>query len=675
MSTLEELIGRVGDKQLRTELQAAAAEFRKTTEFGLVFETHLPETVRLPHHPIRRGIKVARRDPSDKSMFEVVTVEEGTITVRRVRRPNGAAVSPLEASEVQDEHCPVDSIVAVAEFGEAIYPGLRHLGAICRGGDKPAHVVINGENHHALEALQFTHAGNVDCIYIDPPYNLGGDLTYNDRRVAKEDTFRHSKWLSFMDRRLRLAKELLTDTGVIIVAIDDTEQAHLRLLMDQVFTESNFIATLVWQGGRKNDSRYVSVGHDYMLIYARSEAALSQKEVRWRESRPVYDEIVRAASRCWAESNGDTSRATELMKQWIKELPPDHPARTNNRFYEFDEGTGRVFRKDNISWPGGSGPRYDVLHPVTAKPVRVPSSGWRYPTPERMQEKIDAGRVLFGKDHTQYINRKLYLDEAETIVASSVFEQKRTGAATALANILGEKRFSHPKDVGVLARWIDIVTCSNPGAVILDFFVGSGSTVQAVMELNAGDGGHRQCIAVTNNEVDERRAKVLRKKGYAPGQAEWERWGIFEHVTRPRLTTVVSGIREDGSSYSSGLDENVQFFELTYLDAARVEIDLAFAGVAPLLWLRAGGRGPIIEDCLDVTGRRRPYAWTGQYGVLFNTDRWRSFITKLPSTATTAYVVTDSNTEFAHIAGELPAHLDVVRLYERYLTTFTVNQR
>src|SRR5205085_2953056 len=124
-----------------------------------------------------------------------------------------------------------------------------------------------------------------------------------------------------------------------------------------------------------------------------------------------------------------------------------------------------------------------------------------------------------------------------------------------------------------------------------------------------------------------------------------------------------------------GFEENVEFFELTYLDAAQIEVDRAFAAIAPLLWLRAGGRGPIVDECLDATGCRKPYAWTDQYGVLFNTDRWRSFTSALPGTATTAYIVTDSITEFSHITGDLPGHLDVVRLYERYLTTFSVNGR
>jgi adenine-specific DNA-methyltransferase len=126
---------------------------------------------------------------------------------------------------------------------------------------------------------------------------------------------------------------------------------------------------------------------------------------------------------------------------------------------------------------------------------------------------------------------------------------------------------------------------------------------------------------------------------------------------------------------SEGLEENVEFFELTYLDVERVEVDLAFSGIAPLLWLRAGAKGPIIDDCRGPTGRKYPHKWTGQYGVLWNLDTWRSFVGKLPEVATTAYIVTDSHTEFSYVAGELPGHLDVVRLNERYLSPFEINGR
>lgn len=395
--------------------------------------------------------------------------------------------------------------------------------------DTTRNIVVEGDNLEVLRLLRRGYTQKVDVIYIDPPYNTGNKFVYDDDRSTPRDEHEtatghrdedgvlqagngsdlaqdrktqaagHTAWLSMMYPRFMVAQQLLKETGVIIVAIDDTEHARLKLLLDRVFGSENFIANIIWQGGRKNDSRYVSVGHDYMLIYAKNEPLLRQSGVRWREPRPAVEEIREAAKTAWASSGHNQDEATELMKAWIKSLPDGHPAKENNRFYEF-EPDGRVFRKRDVSWPGGGGPRYDVLHPVTNLPVRVPSSGWRYPTPERMQQIIDADLIIWGKDHTEYVNQKTYLDSDEGMVPTSVFEKKRTSANTAMEALLGPGVFEFPKDMNVLARWINLLTPSNPDALVLDFFAGSGSTGHAVMDLNAADGGHRRYILVQLDE-------------------------------------------------------------------------------------------------------------------------------------------------------------------------------
>ncbi|MBM4077373.1 MAG: site-specific DNA-methyltransferase, partial [Planctomycetes bacterium] len=277
------------------------------------------------------------------------------------------------------------------------------------GTRSDSHVLIEGDNLHALHVLQATHRGKVDVIYIDPPYNTGGEFRYNDKLVDADDEWRHSKWLSFMARRLRLAHELLPDHGVILISIDDHEQSHLKMLCDKVFGTGNFVAQLVWQGGRKNDSRFVSVGHDYILIYAKSRQYLVDSDIRWRERKNGADEIMEAGARCWDESGHNGVRATALLKKWFKDLPSDHPARAHKHYNHICDVTGHVFFPDNISWPNGVGPKYEVLHPVTGKPVKVPSSGWRFPTPERMAEMIAAGKIHFGDDESKVPNRKSYL--------------------------------------------------------------------------------------------------------------------------------------------------------------------------------------------------------------------------------------------------------------------------
>jgi adenine-specific DNA-methyltransferase len=420
--------------------------------------------------------------------------------------------------------------------------------------DATKNLFIEGDNLDALKLLQESYLGKVNVIYIDPPYNTGNDFVYNDdfaessadylarsgqksaagdRLVANTEANGrfHSDWLSMMYPRLKLARALLGDDGVIIAAIGDREHATLRLLLDQVFGAENFISDVVWQGGRKNDSRYVSNGADYMLIYAKNEATLSALNVRWREDRPADAAIAEAARRVWTEAGGDQAEATRLMKEWIASLPDGDPAKQNNRFYEF-EPDGRVFRKRDISWPGGGGPRYDVLHPVTKLPVKVPSRGWIYSQPERMQADIDAGLIMWGKDHNEYINRKTYLDSGEGQVPTSVFELKRTSAGKSLATLLGTDIFGYPKDTRVLARWIRLVTSGAKDTVVLDFFAGSGSTGQAVMDLNAADGGHRRYIlvqldeALQNSEYDTI-ASVARERLRRAGAQAKEAAGVL----------------------------------------------------------------------------------------------------------------------------------------------------
>jgi len=219
---------------LRTELTSAVAEVRRTKDFGLVCESHLPETCRLPSHPIRRGIKVTPRAGTDGSLYLVASVGGGAANLVPLRDASGAAV-PLE-NQVPVE-LPLSDLVVVAEFGDPIYPGLKRVRSLNRGGDKPAHVVINGENHHALEALQFTHAGRIDCIYIDSPYNTGArDWKCNNDYVDGNDGYRHSKWLAMMERRLQLTKKLLRPhDSALIVTIDEKECLRLGLLLEQVF--------------------------------------------------------------------------------------------------------------------------------------------------------------------------------------------------------------------------------------------------------------------------------------------------------------------------------------------------------------------------------------------------------------------------------------------------------
>jgi adenine-specific DNA-methyltransferase len=256
-----------------------------------------------------------------------------------------------------------------------------------------------------------------------------------------------------------------------------------------------------------------------------------------------------------------------------------------------------------------------------------------------------------------------------------------TGGTNIVTALVPGRRFPYPKSLYAVEDALRFVVSDNPEAVILDFFGGSGTTAHAVMRLNKQDDGHRQAILVTNNEVSEAEAARLSRAGLMPGDPEWEEIGIFQHITRPRIEAATTGVTYRGTParrrykyvdlfpLAEGFEENVEFFELTYQDNVAVELDAAFDAVAPLLWLRAGGQGPII-DAHSEAG----YAWVERYGVLWDTDRWQAFVATSPETATTAFIVTDSVTGFAAIASELTFGIEPVRLYENYLTTFMFNR-
>lgn len=392
--------------------------------------------------------------------------------------------------------------------------------------DSTKNLVIEGDNLEVLRLLRRGYAGKVDVIYIDPPYNTGNDFVYHDARITGREEFesesgqrddegklvrvteasgrRHSAWLDMMYPRLWAAQDLLAQKGIVIVAINDVEHANLRLLMDQVFGSENFIADVVWQGGRKNDAQFLSPSTDYMLIYAKNVAALA--DVRWREPKPGVDSILEAGRAAWEASGHDPDDATRRLKQWWAGLAPDDSRRASEHYNQVDGEDGRpgvVFFGDNMRKPAPtSTSRYDILHPKTGKRVNMHPNGWAY-APENMKRLLAEGRVKFGRDETTRPTMKRYLDETSTQTVMPTFYADRRAASNRLKELLGEGVFDFPKDERVIARWLNLVSEANPEAVVLDFFAGSGTTGHAVMDLNAADGGRRQYILVQIDEAVE----------------------------------------------------------------------------------------------------------------------------------------------------------------------------
>lgn len=657
-SMFEVYLNEVTDENLRAKLKA---EFERTTKkFGLVFERHSPEGIRMPQMSVRRGQTVIRE--SDGAFFKVHAINGESVTLK-----------DEHGNRVEEK---LTNVTAAKQFGEVVFPGLKTVGSIRSGAvDGPTHAVINGENFHALEMLGYTHPESVDLIYIDPPYNTGNKTwQYNDRYVGEQDSFRHSKWLSFMERRLTLAKKLLKSTGVIIVAIGDEEHHRLRMLMDEIFGDSNFISDVVWQGGRKNDSRYVSNGADYMLVYAKNEKSMNEADVRWSEKKVGLEETLQMAKRIRADAGEDDEKANTMWKQWLKSQKLGGLSTDGvNRYDMLAPGTSRPMHTyGDLNWPGGGGHIFELIHPKTGKPCKNPRGGWRY-SQERMHDEIRKGRVYFGSNESMIPRGIRYLDELETQVMLSTFSQDRKAANTYLRNILGDKRFPFPKDHNVLMRWIR-ATAPKDG-VILDFFGGSGSTAEAIIRLNTEDQGARQCILVTNNELSAKDDAALRKAGHAPGSPEYEAKGVFHHVTKPRIETIVTGLRPDGSAYSDGLAANVEFLELAYLDEGPVHAGLEYERLAPLFWLKSGAIGPIVRPRNGTDA----YAWNkdSSMAVLFDAGK-ASELAEILSTeqnsVTHVFIITDSP-EQGDLAGEaFNEDITVEPIYGSYLDAFQINR-
>ncbi len=436
--------------------------------------------------------------------------------------------------------------------------------------DTTKNLFIEGDNLDALKLLQEIYLNEVKVIYIDPPYNTGSDLVYHDDFQIDADSYLkesnqkdnsgnrltvntesngrfHSDWLNMFYPRLKLARNLLRDDGVILISIDDHEVVNARKVCDEVFGASNFIASMVWEKGRKNDAKLISVGHEYVLIFAKSLTYLRDVKTIWREEKPGAREIWEKYLELRNQHRDNRVAIESQLQVWFSALPKTHPSKKWSRYKRVDDNG--PWRDRDISWPGGDGPRYDVFHPTTGFPCAVPERGWIYATAEEMKRQIKLGLVEFREDHSKPPFRKAHIrpipaeieseqvdndqDETDEEYASQVrgsyFYKQSQVAVKFLRGLLGAKAFNNPKDHFELAKLIDYVSQGDTDAVIVDFFAGSGSTAHAVMQLNRSDGGNRRFILVQLPELLD------------PSQKEQKAAAKFcDDIGRPRTITEIT---------------------------------------------------------------------------------------------------------------------------------------
>ena len=404
---------------------------------------------------------------------------------------------------------------AIVEANKPIRKTLRPCMAESKDWDTTENLYIEGDNLEVLKLLQESYLGKVKMIYIDPPYNTGNDFLYRDdfamsseeyseESGATDDTgnrmFKntdtngrfHSDWCSMIYSRLLLSRNLLTPDGVIFISIDENEVNTLKAICDEVFGASNFIAELIWSAGRKNDSKYISVSHEYILCYFKDALWVKDHKILWREKKQGLSDIYAEYERLKKVYGEDCNSIEKELKGWYKSLPDGHPAKDHSHYCRVDKNG--IFFADNISWPGGGGPKYQVLHPVTQKPVKIPSRGW-LTNEATMKEWIVQGRVEFGKDENGVPTLKSYLKDREYSVPYSVFYKDGRAASKRLATLMGDKVFENPKDEEIIQRIIQFCG-TDDGDIILDFFSGSATTAHAMFLADAEQNKHRKFILV-----------------------------------------------------------------------------------------------------------------------------------------------------------------------------------
>lgn len=702
MGLLEDLVAKVPDDYLRAQIQFSLAKLKQQHRFGLVFEEHIPETTALLGFPIRQGALVDfRKESPGNGLFRVRSVTSGGRSARIV---------PDADPQAKELTVPTTDLMAIKPFGDPIYPSLRPVSAIQRGGRKPHHAVIDAENFHALQLLVYMYRGAVDCIYIDPPYNTGArDWKYNNHYVDANDTWRHSKWLSMMDRRLRLAKKLLKPDGVLIVTIDQNELNHLGLLLEERFPEARRqLVTICINPGGASGGDGISRVEEYAFFcfLGNAQPALTQDDmlvtgadadvvhtgaqgIRWewllrggnawyRSSRPnLCYPIMLSKDATRIVGTGTPLEGDEpgSLPTYIDGYPAAWPLRRDGKLgiWRVDAGRLRWLNERGYVYVSA---RDDVRRTWTIKYLM-----------EGTVDAIEAGLIgIVGYGDRGEV--QVQVSERRGKTAKTMWYRGRhvaggAGGTHLLNELLGARNlFPFPKSVYAVRDCLDVAIGDRRDALILDFFAGSGTTMHAVCMMNADDGGARRSVMVTNNEVNAETARRLNRTGHFCGDPDFDRHGIFESVTVPRCVAAVMGARADntpltgsylnGRSLAEGFEENVEFFRLGYLDPDKVELGTQFDAILPALWLAAGGVGP--REPIKA-GSHYTIPVRSTYAVLFRESRFRQFraaLAKRPD-VTHVWLVTDSDEAFSEMSAMLPGHLRLSMLYRDYLRNFRIN--
>lgn len=696
MAAINDLIKQIKDPELQNRIQKEVDKLSKQKKFGLVFEEHLPECTPLYDMPVKKGCNIMlRNNKEDKSFYIVLKIE------------NDQAICAKKDAPEETVTFSLGEIVRVAEFGEPIYPYLKPIDTVCNATDSDLwHTLIESDNYHALQLLEYLYSGKVDCIYIDPPYNTGArDWKYNNDYVDGNDTYRHSKWLSMMEKRLKLAKKLLNPKdSVLIVTIDEKEYLHLGCLLEEMFPEARMqmVSSVINHAGVSRGEEFSrSNEYIYFVKFGCSAPASLPLSAEWRgntksekKDKLVWNQLMRSGTgvRRADRPNMFYPLFVSVHGTRIEKIGEPIPLTEDRNSVQAIEGTKVIWpirsNGEEGRWRIGNDNLSNIVKKGYVRLGAFTDSGMAITyLASGEQAKVESGvfAIVGRRDDGSIIEGDMI--EKRRYVPGSQWDiptHNATYQGSQLLNkVLGESRFSFPKSLYAVHDCIRFFVANKPNALIVDFFAGSGTTLHAVNLLNAEDGGHRRCIMVTNNEVSDDEAKALTKQGYHPGDPEWEKLGIARYVTWPRAVCSIEGRDVNGTPLkgnylgsdlpmADGFKANAAFFKLGFLDKTSVALGQQFKEMLPTLWLKAGAHGkcPSMEGNVpDMLILPENY-----FSVLINENVFSDFkdeVAKFPEIQT-AYLITDYEVNYRAMKNSLAVET-TYQLYRDYLDNFRIN--
>lgn len=706
MAAINDLIRQIEDKNLRERLEQEVARLSRQKKFGLVFEDHIPECTPLYGTPIHKGSLVAEKGGDIRDLFFVASITDGI------------AFCVDKTTGEKSEHS-VDTLVTVARFGEPIFPSLVHMSSVENAPDSTLwHTLIEADNFHALQLLEYLYPKQVDCIYIDPPYNSRAkDWKYNNDYVDPTDSYRHSKWLSMMKRRLKIAKRILNpQNSVLIVTIDEKEYLHLGCLLEDMFPEAHIqmVSSVINPKGSARDGFSRSDEYIFFVMFGECVPARLPLSNEWSSSA-----IVSAQEKTDDEDEKSIEPGwTSMMRRGTDSMRTDSP----NLYYPiYVDPVSKTIKKIGCTIPKGQDRAKEIPGLIQVLPLRRNGLQGRWQVSNNeLKNRIQQGRVRLGRPtaygfvinylpdgeyakvvkgeyeikgyaddgsmiayKTEVGTDELHMPPTQWKIASHNASENGT---TLLTSVIGEKRFPFPKSVYAVRDCLRFFTADRTDSLIVDFFAGSGTTLHAVNLLNAEDGGKRRCILVTNNEVSDDEAKALKKQGFQPGDDEWEKLGIAQYVTWPRTVCSIEGKDINSNPIqgtyigtnipmSKGFVANAEYFKLGFLDKSSVELGASFKSIIPMLWLQSGAIG----KCPELIDAELPEIFIPEHGafaVLLEEYAFADFKQAVESNPDIkyAYIVTNSQITFREMASQLEIPT-VKQLYRDYIDNFTINAR